>query len=172
MYLKSISFHELEEQQRIRNRFEKHGIEHERLIILNWVNGGLNHLECYNLIDAALDPFPYGGATTTAEALWMGVPVVTRRHSGMAGCLSTSLLSYGNQKQWIANSQEEYLNIAKTLLLTDLVAERIDFNCEKRCRKAQLVTREDSHRSLNLTIKNSCSVFLRHRTKCIFQGTH
>ena len=102
----------------------------------------------------------------------MGVPVVTRRHSGMAGCLSTSLLSYGNQKQWIANSQEEYLNIAKKLAAYGPRSRRIDFNCEKRCRKAQLVTRKDSHRSLNLTIKNSCSVLLRHRTKCIFQGTH
>ena len=79
------------------------------------MKGGLNHLACYNLIDAALDPFPYGGATTTAEALWMGVPVITRRHSGMAGCLSTSLLSYGGQPQWIANHQNEYLEIAKTL---------------------------------------------------------
>ena len=79
------------------------------------MNGGLNHLACYNLIDAALDPFPYGGATTTAEALWMGVPVVTKRHSGMAGCLSASLLKYGNQSQWIANQEEEYLEIAQTL---------------------------------------------------------
>ena len=115
LLLKSISFHEQDEQQRIRKRFEQHEIDPDRLIILDWVNGGLNHLACYNLIDAALDPFPYGGATTTAEALWMGVPVVTRRHSGMAGCLSSSLLSYGGQKQWIANNQEEYLEIAQRL---------------------------------------------------------
>ncbi len=115
LHLKSISFHEQDEQHRIRKRFEKEGIEPERLIIMDWVQGGLNHLACYNMIDAALDPFPYGGATTTAEALWMGVPVVTIRHSGMAGCLSTSLLSYGNQKQWIAESTDEYLEIARTL---------------------------------------------------------
>ena len=115
LYLKSISFHEREEQKRIRRRFEQHGIESERLVILDWVNGGLNHLACYNLIDAALDPLPYGGATTTAEALWMGVPVVTQRQLGMAGCLSTSLLSFGNQKQWIANTHEEYLQIAQKL---------------------------------------------------------
>ena len=75
----------------------------------------MNHLTCYNLIDAALDPFPYGGATTTAEALWMGVPVISRRHSGMAGCLSTTLLCYGEQAQWVANCEHEYLNIAQKL---------------------------------------------------------
>ena len=115
LLLKSISFHERDEQQRIRSRFEKQGINPKRLIILDWVKGGLNHLASYNQIDAALDPYPYGGATTTAEALWMGVPVVTKRHSGMAGCLSTSILSHGGQKQWIANDQEEYLEIALTL---------------------------------------------------------
>ena len=115
LLLKSITFHEKDEQERIRNRFEQQQIHPDRLTILDWVNGGLNHLACYNLIDAALDPFPYGGATTTAEALWMGVPVVTKRHSGMAGCLSASLLKYGNQSQWIANQEEEYLEIAQTL---------------------------------------------------------
>ena len=115
LLLKSITFHEEDEKQRIRKRFEKHRIQTDRLIILDWIKGGLNHLACYNLIDAALDPFPYGGATTTAEALWMGVPVVTRRNSGMAGCLSASLLRFGNQPQWIANHQEEYLEIAQTL---------------------------------------------------------
>ena len=118
--MKSISFHEEDEQHRIRTRFEKSGIHPERLIMLDWVNGGLDHLACYNLIDAALDPYPYGGATTTAEALWMGVPVITLRHSGMAGCLSTSILAHGGQNQWIANNLEEYLHIAQTLLITVL----------------------------------------------------
>lgn len=115
LVLKSISFHEEDEQRRIRRRFEQQSIESDRLIILDWVNGGLGHLACYNQIDVALDPSPYGGATTTAEALWMGVPVVTQRHSGMAGCLSTSLLAYGDQSQWIANTKSDYLNIAKSL---------------------------------------------------------
>lgn len=115
LLLKSISFHEEEEKERIRCRFEQQSIDPKRLLMLDWVEGGLNHLECYNQIDVALDPTPYGGATTTAEALWMGVPVITRRDSGMAGCLSTSLLSYGEQKQLVASTKEEYLQIAKDL---------------------------------------------------------
>ena len=115
--LKSISFHEEAERERIRKKFEMHSIEPKRLIVMDWVPGGLGHLSCYNQIDAALDPFPYGGATTTAEALWMGVPVVTQRHLGMAGCLSTSLLSFSNQGQWIANTEQEYLKITKELFL-------------------------------------------------------
>ena len=115
LLLKSISFHEEDEQRRIRKRFAKQGVDPDRLIILDWINGGLEHLACYNMIDAALDPFPYGGATTTAEALWMGVPVITRRGSGMAGCLSSSLLNYGEKTQWIANDQENYLKIAQVL---------------------------------------------------------
>ena len=70
--LKSISFLEDAEKLRIRQRFEKAGLSGERLILLDWVEGGLNHLQRYSEIDAALDPIPYGGATTTAEALWMG----------------------------------------------------------------------------------------------------
>ena len=39
-------------------------------------------------------PIPYGGATTTAEALWMGVPVISLLGTGMVGRLSASLLHH------------------------------------------------------------------------------
>ena len=100
--LKSISFCEAAEQQRIRKRFEQAGLESERLILLDWVEGGLNHLQRYSEIDVALDPIPYGGATTTAEALWMGVPVVALAGEGMVGRLAASLLIHGGKEKWVA----------------------------------------------------------------------
>ena len=66
-------------------------------------------------MDVALDPIPYGGATTTAEALWMGVPVVSMQGDGMVGRMSTSLLHHAGFEQWIANDIDNYVNIAKKL---------------------------------------------------------
>ena len=113
--LKSISFCEAEEQRRIRQRFEEAGLASERLILLDWVEGGLNHLQLYSEIDVALDPIPYGGATTTAEALWMGVPVVALAGPGMVGRLAASLLVHGNQSNWVANDLHSYVKIASAL---------------------------------------------------------
>ena len=96
LVLKSISFCEPEEKHRILRRFEKAGLESERLILLDWVEGGLNHLQLYSEIDVALDPIPYGGATTTAEALWMGVPVSISRE-GMVGRLAATLLIHATK---------------------------------------------------------------------------
>jgi len=115
LVLKSISFHEAAERERIRRRFERAGLAAERLVLLEWVQGGLNHLMRYSAIDVALDPTPYGGATTTCEALWMGVPVVSLAAAGMAGRLSASLLASAGCGAWIANSEAEYIRIARSL---------------------------------------------------------
>ena len=117
LVLKSISFHEEAEKTRIRQRFERFGLNQDRLILLGWIEGGVNHLQLYRYMDVALDPIPYGGATTTAEALWMGVPVVSLRGEGMVGRLSATLLHNAGLEQWIAGSKDDYVRIAKSLAM-------------------------------------------------------
>jgi protein O-GlcNAc transferase len=72
-------------------------------------------LATYNQIDIALDPFPYGGGTTTAEALWMGVPVITWRGDRFVGRVSESILTTAGMSEFVAASAEEYVDIAVTL---------------------------------------------------------
>jgi predicted O-linked N-acetylglucosamine transferase (SPINDLY family) len=68
--------------------FAEAGIASDRLELVGWQADPADHLALYRQIDIALDPFPYNGTTTTCEALWMGVPVVTlagERHAGRVG---------------------------------------------------------------------------------------
>ena len=69
----------------------------------------------FALVDIALDPIPYNGATTTCLALWMGVPVVSLAGEGYAARMGASLLKALGQPDWVAASEEEYIAIAQRL---------------------------------------------------------
>lgn len=113
--LKSVSFIEAAERKRITEALEKAGIQKERLILLNATETSEKHLELYEEMDVALDPFPYGGATTSCEALVMGVPVVTLSGEGMVRQLSSSILASAGLNKLIATNEMDYVEIAKTL---------------------------------------------------------
>ena len=115
LVLKSQSFVEAAEQARIRQRLQARGIEEERLELLNWAADQQLHMELYGHMDVALDPIPYGGATTTAEALWMGVPVLALAGEGMVGRLSASLLAGAGLGAAIATSTNDYVARASAL---------------------------------------------------------
>ena len=66
------------------------------------------------MIDVAIDPFPYGGATTTCEALYMGVPVITLQGNKMVNNLTASILHYADLKHLMSN-KEEYIQIGRQL---------------------------------------------------------
>jgi predicted O-linked N-acetylglucosamine transferase (SPINDLY family) len=69
----------------------------------------------YRRIDIALDPFPFAGATTTCDALWMGIPVVTLSGQTAVGRSGVSILSNLSLPDLVAKSVAEYVSIAVNL---------------------------------------------------------
>ena len=124
LVLKSISFIEEEERKRIKDMFIKQGMPEKKIKILPWVKGWENHMMQYNQVDVALDPIPYGGATTTCEALVMGVPIITLSGEGMVGQLSASILNSAGLNEWITHSKDEYINKAK-IIANSMIDDRL-----------------------------------------------
>jgi protein O-GlcNAc transferase len=92
------------------------GIAPDRVQFHSRLHSRRNHLDLYSEIDIALDTFPYCGATTTCEALWMGVPVVTLKGTRHAAHDGANLLTAANLSEWIASSEDECLAIATGLV--------------------------------------------------------
>ena len=115
LVLKSISFVEEAEQERVLQALRKAGVSEERVVLLEATDRSSDHLALYGEMDVALDPFPYGGATTSCEALIMGVPVITLAGQGMAGRLTSSILASAGCMSWIATDHSDYVAKARCL---------------------------------------------------------
>ncbi len=96
-------------------RMEAAGFAPGAVEMLERTQGQAEHLGKYARVDIALDTFPYNGTTTTCEALWMGVPVVTLsgdRHSSRVGA---SLLNALGRPEWIAGDWADFVRKAAAL---------------------------------------------------------
>jgi predicted O-linked N-acetylglucosamine transferase (SPINDLY family) len=114
LLLKSANLGQHAVREHTEARFAAHGVSADRLELVGGLPA-LDHLAFYSRMHVALDPFPYSGTTTTCEALWMGVPVVTLAGRSHAGRVGMSLLSAAGMPDLVAGSPREYVRIANEL---------------------------------------------------------
>jgi predicted O-linked N-acetylglucosamine transferase (SPINDLY family) len=93
-------------------RFRAHGIAPDRLTLMGYIQSHAEHLKSYGQIDIALDPFPYPGVTTSAEAIAMGVPVLSMRGHHFLSSTATSIAHHAGLDTWVADDVEDYVEKA------------------------------------------------------------
>lgn len=97
--LKSETHEDRGERGRLTEAFRKHGVAPER-VVFEPPSDRRGAMDAYGRMDLVLDPFPYNGATTSCEALWMGVPVLTLKgdrflaHCGESICRNVGLEAF------------------------------------------------------------------------------
>jgi len=142
-------------RDRLREKFKHHGIAAERLDLIGRVADFGEHLALYNKVDIALDTFPYHGTTTTAEALWMGVPVVTLIGQTHMSRVGLSLLGQLGLSELATETMDQYVAAAGALASDRARLRELRRDLRDRMRVSPLldaagVTREleDAYRSM------------------------
>ncbi len=114
LFLKAKQLTEASVRESIVDRFAAHGIDEDRLL-LEGASPRAQYLAAYNRVDIALDPFPFTGGTTTAECLWMGVPVLTLAGDRFVSRQGAGLLMNAGLSEWIAADADDYFHRAVQL---------------------------------------------------------
>jgi len=116
LLLKNSRLGDASDRDALLARFVRRGVVRDQLSL----EGGDEHfrfLQAYDRIDIALDPFPYNGGTTTTEALWQGVPVLSFNGDRWASRTSRSLLLAAGLSDWVRHDQADYIAAAIRLAL-------------------------------------------------------
>ncbi|MBB1061727.1 tetratricopeptide repeat protein [Marilutibacter spongiae] len=100
-------------RERIQARFAEAGLPGGRLELRPPVTSSLPaFLAQYADVDIALDPLPFNGGTTTLQALWQGVPVLTLPGQRMAARSGLSILAAAGLSDWVAETEDDFVNRA------------------------------------------------------------
>jgi len=116
LVLKHVSLTSAEGRARFAEKLAAHGLASERVDLRGHVPSFAGHLDAYEEIDVALDPFPYHGTTTTCDALYMGVPVVSLLGDMHASRVGASLLARAGLRELAVDDADAYVETARALL--------------------------------------------------------
>ena len=108
LVVQNQAFQERETFSSFEKRMEQLGVDPQRIILMNYALPP-GYLETYHHIDIALDTYPFNGGTTTCEALWMGIPVLSLKGQRQVSRLGLSILSSIGLSEWVAETPQEYI---------------------------------------------------------------
>ena len=114
LLLKSKQLADPKVMEEVRQRFVAQGVEADRLL-LEGPDSRLDYFKAYNRVDLVLDTFPYPGGTTSVDALWMGVPVLTLKGDRFLSHLGESIAINSGHPEWVAQDHEDYVLKASQL---------------------------------------------------------
>ena len=117
LVLMDAAFGDAHMQANVIERFTRRGIDPDRIVLRPRCNFS-DYLAAYREIDIALDPWPHCGGLTTLDALWMGVPVVTRTGNHALGRTSASVLTRLDLGRLIAADSHAYIETVIALART------------------------------------------------------
>jgi protein O-GlcNAc transferase len=112
LILKSSNTRSKIEVKTLLNKFKKKGVNLENIEFLKTTKKFDDHLMCYNRVDIALDTFPYNGATTSFESVWMGVPVLTIKGKTFNSRYGYSINKNLNLDNFIASNKNDFIQKA------------------------------------------------------------
>ncbi len=111
LFLKTKQLNDSYLKKKIIDEFKENGIDLNS-IILEGGSARSKLLNSYNKIDIALDPFPYSGGVTSLEAIWMGVPVLTKKGFRFVSHTTECINHNSGMSDWVANDEDEYVKKA------------------------------------------------------------
>jgi protein O-GlcNAc transferase len=96
----------------LERRLQRYHLPLQQVIWLPYTTTPEEHLQQYAHMDVALDSFPNTGCTTTCEALWMGVPVITLEGNHYVSRMAAAVLHAAELPEWICSSLQAYEQLA------------------------------------------------------------
>lgn len=143
-----------ETSRRLREQFAAHGVSAARLHLVNKLNFD-DYLRLYHRVDIGLDAFPYNGATTTCESLWMGIPVVTIAGHYAAARSGASLLTNVGFSDLIADSPEQFVEIATSLARDPYRLAGLRAGLRDRMKRSPLMDEPDFTRAFEAVLRGA-----------------
>jgi predicted O-linked N-acetylglucosamine transferase (SPINDLY family) len=111
LLLKAPSFSDGGAVRLFGERLQKLGVDLDR-VEFRGPTGLTDMMAEYADVDIALDPVPYNGGTTSLQAMWMGVPVVTQRGHNFVSRMGASFMTAAGLPEWVAEDDEGYVRVA------------------------------------------------------------